>query len=49
MGYGQQYHVERLLREVLIPRAAAVSPHMILNFIAEKCWNCPNPMEAPSC
>lgn len=30
------YHVERLLREILIPRTAPVSPHMILNFIAEK-------------
>src|SRR3546814_10689856 len=31
MGYAQEYHVERLLREVLIPRTAPVSPHMILN------------------
>ena len=36
MGYAQEYHVERLLREVLIPRIAPVSPHMILNFLAEK-------------
>jgi len=36
MGYAQEYHVERLLREILIPRTAPVSPHMILNFIAEK-------------
>ncbi|MFV8819840.1 acyl-CoA dehydrogenase family protein [Haliea sp. E17] len=35
MGYAQEYHVERYLREVLIPRTAPVSPHMILNFIAE--------------
>lgn len=41
MGYAQEYHVERLLREVMIPRTAPVSPHMILNFIAEKVLDLP--------
>ena len=41
MGYAQEYHVERLLREVLIPRIAPVSPHMILNFLAEKVFDLP--------
>jgi acyl-CoA dehydrogenase len=41
MGYSQEYHVERLLREVLIPRTAPVSPHMILNFLAEKVLELP--------
>jgi acyl-CoA dehydrogenase len=41
MGYAQEYHVERYLREVLIPRTAPVSPHMILNFIAEKVLGLP--------
>ncbi|HEX7759173.1 MAG TPA: acyl-CoA dehydrogenase family protein [Caulobacteraceae bacterium] len=41
MGYAQEYHVERLMREVLIPRTAPVSPHMILNFIAEKALDLP--------
>ena len=41
MGYAQEYHVERLLREVLIPRTAPVSPHMILNFIAERVLELP--------
>lgn len=41
MGYAQEYHVERLLREVLIPRTAPVSPHMILNFLAEKVLDLP--------
>ena len=41
MGYAQEYHVERLLREVLIPRIAPVSPHMILNFIAERVLELP--------
>lgn len=41
MGYAQEYHVERYLREVLIPRNAPVSPHMILNFIAEKVLGLP--------
>ncbi|MDR3417259.1 MAG: acyl-CoA/acyl-ACP dehydrogenase [Nevskia sp.] len=41
MGYAQEFHVERLLREVLIPRIAPVTPHMILNFLAEKVLGLP--------
>jgi acyl-CoA dehydrogenase len=41
MGYAREYHVERYLREVLIPRTAPVSPHMILNFLAEKVLGLP--------
>lgn len=41
MGYAKEYHVERLLRESYIPRIAPVSPHMILNFIAEKALGLP--------
>ena len=41
MGYAQEYHVERYLREVLIPRIAPVSPHMILSFLAEKVLDLP--------
>jgi acyl-CoA dehydrogenase len=41
MGYAKEYHVERYLRESLIPRIAPVSPHMILNFIAEKVLGLP--------
>jgi acyl-CoA dehydrogenase len=41
MGYSSDYHVERYLRECLIPRIAPVSPHMILNFIAEKVLGLP--------
>ena len=36
MGYSREFHVERYLRESFIPRIAPVSPHMIMNFIAEK-------------
>lgn len=36
MGYAREYHVERFLRESLIPRIAPVSPQLILSFIAEK-------------
>lgn len=36
MGYAKEYHVERLLREVLINRIAPVSEQLILCFIAEK-------------
>jgi acyl-CoA dehydrogenase len=41
MGYSREYHVERYLRESFIPRIAPVSPHMILNFIAEKVLGLP--------
>lgn len=36
MGYAREYDVERLLREVMIPRIAPVSQEMIRNFIAER-------------
>lgn len=41
MGYAQEYHVERYLREVMIPRIAPVSPHQIMNFIAERVLELP--------
>jgi len=41
MGYAKEYHVERLLREVLLNRLAPVSEQMILCFIAEKVLNQP--------
>ncbi|ROO85199.1 acyl-CoA dehydrogenase [Actinocorallia herbida] len=41
MGYAREYDVERYLREVMIPRTAPVSPHMILNFLAEKVLGLP--------
>jgi len=36
MGYAREYHVERLMREVMIPRLAPVSQQLILCYIAEK-------------
>jgi acyl-CoA dehydrogenase len=36
MGYAQEYHVERYLRESLIPRLAPVSRELILSHIAER-------------
>jgi acyl-CoA dehydrogenase len=41
MGYAKEFHVERYLREVLIPRIAPVSPQMILSFIAERVLGLP--------
>jgi acyl-CoA dehydrogenase len=35
-GYAKEYHVERYLREVMIPRIAPISPQLVLSFIAEK-------------
>ncbi|WP_424137154.1 acyl-CoA dehydrogenase family protein [Roseomonas chloroacetimidivorans] len=40
-GYAKEYHVERYLREVMIPRLAPVSPQLILCFIAEKVLGLP--------
>jgi acyl-CoA dehydrogenase len=40
-GYAKEYHVERYLRESLVGRIAPVTPHMILNFIAEKVLGLP--------
>jgi acyl-CoA dehydrogenase len=40
-GYAKEYHVERYLRESLIPRIAPVSPQLILCFIAEKVLGLP--------
>jgi acyl-CoA dehydrogenase len=41
MGYAKEFHVERLLREVLICRLAPVSPQLILCYIAEKVLGLP--------
>lgn len=41
MGYAKEFHVERLLREVLITRIAPVSPQLILCHIAEKALGLP--------
>jgi len=41
MGYAKEYHVERYLREMMIPRIAPVSREMILNFIGEKVLGLP--------
>ena len=40
-GYAKEYHVERLLREVMITRIAPVSEQMIMSFIAEKVLGLP--------
>ena len=36
MGYAKEYHVERYLREIMIPVIAPVSQEMIKSFIAER-------------
>jgi len=41
MGYAKEYHIERYLREALIPRLAPVSPQLILCYIAEKVLGLP--------
>ena len=41
MGYAKEFHVERLMREVMITRLAPVSPQLILCNIAEKALGLP--------
>lgn len=41
MGYAKEYHVERLLREVIIARIAPVSPELILCYIAQRVLGLP--------
>jgi len=36
-----RYHVERFLREVIIPRLAPISREMCLNYISEKVLDLP--------
>src|SRR5258705_135310 len=40
-GYAKEYHVERLLREVIVTRIAPVTEQLILSFIAEKVLDLP--------
>ena len=41
MGYAKEYHVERYLREAMIPRLAPVSRELVLCFIAERVLGLP--------
>ena len=41
MGYAREFHVERLMREIMIPCLAPVSQQMALNFIAERALDLP--------
>jgi len=40
-GYAKEYHVERYLREVMVPRIAPISPQLVLSFIAERVLGMP--------
>lgn len=40
-GYAQDYHVERYMREAMIPRIAPISPQLILCYIAERVLGLP--------
>lgn len=40
-GYAKEFHVERFMREVFIPRLAPVSPELILCYIAERVLGLP--------
>jgi acyl-CoA dehydrogenase len=40
-GYAKEYHVERYLRESMIPWIAPISPQLILSYIAERVLGLP--------
>ena len=41
MGYAREFHVERLLREIMIPCLAPISQQMVLNHVAERALGLP--------
>ena len=41
MGYAREFHVERLMREIVMLQLAPVSQHMVLNYIAERALGLP--------
>ena len=41
MGYAKEFHVERLMREVMINRIAPVSQQLVLSYIAERVLGLP--------
>jgi acyl-CoA dehydrogenase len=41
MGYAREFHVERYLREIMLPRIAPVSREMIMNFVSERVLGLP--------
>ena len=40
-GYAKEYHVERYLREIMLPRIAPVSREMIMSYVAERVLGLP--------
>jgi acyl-CoA dehydrogenase len=40
-GYAKEYHVERYLREIMIPRIAPISPQLTLSYVAERVLGLP--------
>ena len=40
-GYAKEYHVERYMRECMIPRIAPISPELVLCYIAERVLGLP--------
>ena len=40
-GFAKEFHVERYLREVMIPRLAPISPQLVLCYIAERVLGLP--------
>jgi acyl-CoA dehydrogenase len=40
-GYAKEYHVERYMREMMIPWIAPITPNLILSFIAERVLGLP--------
>jgi acyl-CoA dehydrogenase len=41
MGYAQEYHVERYLREAMVTRIAPITSQLILSYLAERVLDLP--------
>jgi acyl-CoA dehydrogenase len=40
-GYAKEFHVERYMREMMIPWIAPITPNLILSYIAERVLGLP--------
>ena len=40
-GYAREYHIERLMRESMLPMIAPLAQNLALSFVAERVLNLP--------
>jgi len=46
-GYAKEFHVERYMREMMIPWIAPITPNLILSYIAERVLGLPKSLLIP--